>query len=210
MPTDWSIKGPAAAMCNCDYGCPCQFMARPTRGDCRATMAMRIEDGHFGGTRLAGVTFGLLAAWPGAIHEGRGEVLPVVDEHADEAQREAVLHIMKGEETEPGATVFNVFATTFEKVHAPRFAPIAFDIDVGARKARITIPGLVEAHAEPIRNPVTGAEHRARVTLPHGFEYTEAEYASGSAKAAGMIPLDWDGRHSHLSVMHLTPSGPVR
>src|ERR1700731_4917312 len=28
---------------------------------------------------------------------------------------------------------------------------------------------------EPIKNPVTGQEHRARIALPNGFEYKEAE-----------------------------------
>ena len=37
------------------------------------------------------------------------------------------------------------------------------------------MPGLCEFRAEPIRNPVTGEEHRARIQLPNGFEYKEAE-----------------------------------
>jgi hypothetical protein len=28
---------------------------------------------------------------------------------------------------------------------------------------------------EPIKNPATGEEHRARIALPNGFEYREAE-----------------------------------
>lgn len=210
MSIDWSIRGPAIVSCNCDWGCPCQFNALPTNGDCRATMAMRIDEGHFGETKLAGLKFGMLVAWPGAIHEGHGQVIPIVDETANERQREAILKIMAGEETEPGATIFNVFAGTFETVHPPRFEPISFEADMGACSGRISIPGVVEARTEPIRNPITGAPHRARVTLPHGFEYTEAEYASGTVKAEGLIPLDWANRHSHLATLHLTPSGPVR
>ena len=41
------------------------------------------------------------------------------------------------------------------------------------RKSRI--PNLVEADVEPIINPATGQEHRARIALPNGFEYNEAE-----------------------------------
>ena len=37
------------------------------------------------------------------------------------------------------------------------------------------MPGLGEFRAEPIKNPVTGEEHRARIQLPNGFEYKEAE-----------------------------------
>ena len=43
---DWSIKGPHFANCNCDYGCPCQFVALPTDGTCRAVSGWRIEEGH--------------------------------------------------------------------------------------------------------------------------------------------------------------------
>lgn len=210
MPVNWDIQGPAIVACNCDWGCPCQFNALPTHGDCRATTAVRIERGHFGEVDLSGLKFAALLAWPGAIHEGRGQVLPVVDENADDRQREAILKIMSGEETEPGATIFNVFASTYETVHPPRFEGIEFEADIENRKARVSVPGLVEVHAEPIRNPITGAEHRARVTLPNGFEYVEAEYASGTVNAEGPIPLHWENSHSHLWMLHMTRSGPVR
>jgi hypothetical protein len=207
---DWEIKGPELAACNCDWGCPCQFNARPTHGDCRAGVAMRIDKGHFGDVRLDGLKFALTAAWPGAIHEGKGEVQPVVDERADDRQREAILKIMAGEETEPGATIFNVFSTVIDTVHEPLFRPIEFEIDIESRTGRFAVPGLVEARGEPIRNPVTGQPHRARVVLPHGFEYTEAEYGSSTTKATGPVPLDWTQGHSHFAVLHLTGQGPVR
>jgi hypothetical protein len=40
---DWRIKGPQLSTCNCQVGCPCQFNALPTHGDCRAAVAMRID-----------------------------------------------------------------------------------------------------------------------------------------------------------------------
>ncbi|MDH3690021.1 MAG: hypothetical protein OEU36_11150 [Gammaproteobacteria bacterium] len=36
--------------------------------------------------------------------------------------------------------------------------------------------------AEPIRNPVTGAEHHAQIVLPKGFEFRVAEMSSGRFK----------------------------
>jgi len=36
-------------------------------------------------------------------------------------------------------------------------------------------PIIGETNIEPIKNPVTGEEHRARIVLPDGFEYKEAE-----------------------------------
>lgn len=210
MPIDWSIKGPSIVACNCDWGCPCQFNALPTHGDCRATMAMRIDEGHFGDVSLSGLTIAALLAWPGAIHEGHGQVLPVVDERADDRQREALLKIMSGEETAPGATVFNVFAATYETVHPPRFENIEFEADIDGRTGRIDIPGLVSAQVSPIRNPISGADHRVRIALPQGFEYTEAEIGNGTVKAEGVIPANWENRHSHLATLHLTQTGPVR
>ena len=56
-------------------------------------------------------------------------------------------------------------------------------------------------------NPVTGDEHSARVILPHGFEYREAEYASGSARASGLIDLDFSDRHAHLAMLDMSPTG---
>jgi hypothetical protein len=204
---DWRIRGPSITNCNCAWGCPCQFNALPTYGDCRAVVAMQVDEGHFGDVDLSGLRFATLVSWPGPIHEGNGEVLPVVDERADDAQRQALLTIMSGGETEPGATIFNVFAATFATVHEPLFRPIEFDWDERARKGRIFIDGLVESNVEPIRNPITGDEHQARVMLPHGFEYREAEYASGTARATGPVVLDYQDRHAHLATLDMSPTG---
>jgi hypothetical protein len=206
---DWMIKGPELTTCNCDFSCPCQFNALPTHGDCRAAVAMRIDQGRFREVPLAGLHWVTLVAWPGPIHEGNGDCLPVIDERADERQREALLTILSGEETAPGATIFNVFATTFTTVHPPQFKPIAFSVDIPARVGHFAVPGLVEAKAGPILNPVTGRPHRARVVLPEGFEYREAEYADGAARAGAPVALDWASGHAHFCMIHMTPQGPV-
>ncbi|MDX1430134.1 MAG: DUF1326 domain-containing protein, partial [Rhodothermales bacterium] len=52
---EWEVKGPHFANCNCDYGCPCQFNALPTHGDCRAVVVWRIDEGHYGDVRLDGL-----------------------------------------------------------------------------------------------------------------------------------------------------------
>jgi len=43
------------------------------------------------------------------------------------------------------------------------------------RRAAVRIPGIGETNIEPIKNPMTGEEHRARIVLPDGFEFKEAE-----------------------------------
>ena len=209
MTIQWMIKGPSINTCNCAWGCPCQFNALPTQGHCRATVGMRIDEGRFGDVRLDGLKWVSLLAWPGPIHHGKGEVQTIIDERTDEKQREAILTILKGDETKPGATIFNVFTAVLDTIHKPLFLPIEFEVDIPARTARFAVPGLVEALVEPIRNPITGAPHQARVTLPHGFEYHEAEYASGTTRAGGAVPQDWTDRHAHLFTMHMTHEGVV-
>lgn len=208
---DWRIEGLEFATCNCNWGCPCQFNSLPTFGDCRASAGIHIDRGHFDKTKLDGLNFAGLFAWPKAIHEGHGQVLPIVDERASEAQRKAILTIMSGQESEPGATFFNVFAATLEKIHDPLFLPIDFECDLEKRTARLAIDGIVEAHGEPIRNAMTGNEQRVSVNMPNGFEFTRAEFASGSAKTSqSPIQLQWEQRHSHMTRMHITGRGPVR
>jgi hypothetical protein len=208
--TPWEIKGRELATCNCDWGCPCQFNARPSKGSCEAVVGIQIDQGHYGQTRLDGLRSVGVFSWPGAIHEGHGKALVIVDARADPAQRDALLKILSGEDTEPGATIFNVFAATYEKMFDPLFKPIALEIDIEARRGRIEVDGAVEASAEPIRNPVTGREHRVRVELPHGFEYTIAEFASGSSRTQGPIALDQSDRHAHFCHLHMTNRGVVR
>jgi len=147
--------------------------------------------------------------WPGAIHQGGGEAAVVVDERASEAQREALLRILGGQDTEPGATIFEVFSTTLEKFHDPIFAPIDFEVDVDARTGRLHVEGVADGHGEPIKNPVTGAEHRARIDLPHGSEYAMAEIGRGWTKATGPIKFEVADTHSHFANLHLTQSGVV-
>jgi hypothetical protein len=128
--------------------------------------AIRIEEGRYGDVPLDGLKAAFIFQWPGPVHEGRGKCQAIVDERADERQREALLRILSGEDSEPGKTSFYVYASTMEEAFPPIFAPIAFDVDVDARRGRIRVEGLIEVEGEPIRNPVTGNEHRARIDLP--------------------------------------------
>ncbi len=207
--TQWTLKGREFLHCNCAYGCPCQFNGLPTHGNCQAVFGMAIREGFHGDTRLDGLTVALVVAWPGAIHEGGGQVLPIIDETANEAQRQALLRIIGGLDTDPGATFFQVFSTTFEKVHDPVFAKIDLAVDIDGRKASIKVPGVMDGRGEPILNPVTGEPHRVRINLPEGFEYTVAEVGRGFSKTSGVIQLNLQDSHAHFSDLHLTQSGVI-
>jgi hypothetical protein len=195
----WTIKGREFVNCNCSYGCPCQFNALPTYGLCEAVGGFQIDQGFHGKTRLDGLRFVGIFRWPGPIHEGKGEAAIVIDERATPEQREALLRIVSGQDTEPGATVFQVFSTTLEKLHEPLFRPIDFNVDVDGRRAKLVVPGITEGRGEPIVNPITGHEHRARIDLVGGFEYTLAEIGRGWTKATSPIPIELNDSYGQFA-----------
>jgi hypothetical protein len=207
---DWQIKGREFVNCNCAYGCPCQFNALPTYGDCYGLGVMQIDEGHFSEVKLDGLRTVVMMSWPGAIHEGNGTTQLIIDERADPDQREALLKILRGEETEPGATHWSVFNSTMTTRFDPLFKPIELELDVSARTARATVADMIEMKGEPIRNPVTGETHRARIDLPDGFEYIVAEMGSGTTKATGPIKLDLVDSYGQFNEVHINAYGVVR
>jgi hypothetical protein len=206
----WSIEGPHFVNCNCDYGCPCQFWGRPTDGTCRAVLAWRIDEGHYGDVRLDHLCAINTYAWPGPIHEGKGIMQSIVDERANEAQRRALVAILQGEGAEAGVVMYQIYRSMCTTVHEPLFKPIHLDVDIDALTARLSVPGLLETTLEPIRNKATGAPHRARIDLPFGKEFALAEVASGTTRATGKISLDFAHTHAHLVRNRLTSRGVAR
>ncbi len=206
---EWWIKGREFANCNCSYGCPCQFNAVPTHGNCRAAAGWQIDQGVYGTVKLDGLRAAGLYAWPGPVHGGNGTMQLIVEERARREQREALLKIMTGQDTADMATMWWVYAAMCPTKLEPLFKPIEFEVDVDARRARLVVPGTLESSGEPIRNPVTGAEHRVRIDLPHGFEYRLAEIGSGRTKTTGQIKLDLTNTYGQFARIHLSHAGVV-
>ena len=150
--TPWEIKGRELINCTCEYGCNCQFNALPDKGHCHAVGAIQIDQGHHGDTKLDGLRIASIFKWPGPIHEGKGEAIAFVDERASAKQRAALLRITAGQDTEPFATMFAVFASTITKMHDPVFTKIEFEVDVDARAS-----ALLSALEACRRGGVTGA-----------------------------------------------------
>jgi hypothetical protein len=133
----------------------------------------------------------------------------IIDARADARQRAALTAILQGEGAEPGMTMLQIYRSMCRVAHPPLFAPIELAIEVPGRSARLNVADLIETTVEPIRNPVTGAEHRARIDLPLGKEYQLAEVASGTTRATGAVPLSFSRRHAHLVYNALTSQGPA-
>jgi len=207
--TEWFVKAREFSNCNCSYGCPCQFNALPTHGNCMASIGYQIDEGRFGDVKLDGLRAVATYKWPGAVHQGNGTMQLIIDERADGKQRDALLRVMSGKETKDMATVWWVYAAMCPTKLEPLFKPIEFEVDVDARRARLVVPGVVETVGEPTRNPVTGAEHRARIDLPNGFEYRLGEVASGTTKATAGIPLEMNKSWGLFANIHLSHAGVV-
>ncbi|WP_341712153.1 DUF1326 domain-containing protein [Erythrobacter sp.] len=207
--TYWEFKGRELVNCSCDYGCNCQFGGLPDKGHCYAVFGMVIDEGKHGDTDLSGLKIGAIFKWPGPIHDGQGECVAFVDERANEAERQALLSIMTGGDTDPMATFFAVFATTVETMHEPLFVPIDFEVDVEGRKGRLRIPGHVDMSGTPIKSPVDGSEIRARIHLPDGFEYEYAEVASGTSAATKPVSVQLTSSYAQLANLHLDSHGVV-
>jgi len=204
--TDWRLEGEWIKNCVCAYGCPCDFNAPPTRGHCDGLLGMRITQGHFGDVRLDGLSFFVTVHFPGALHEGNGQAQPIIDERATPEQREALFAIMSGQNSAEG-TLFHIFSLIVTTMHDPIFAPIDFRFDQEARIARVRIPGVLESEVEPIKNPVTGIDHRIQVVIPEGFEHRVGEIASCSIRSTGAIRFETQGSHSTLAHVVQTPEG---
>src|SRR5207248_2978436 len=144
--TNWMMKGQIIIACNCDYGCPCNVNGRPSTGKCEGGWTWRIDSGHYGATSLDGLAFSIFADWPGAIHEGGGKAIAFFDDRADDAQRDALVALARGDAGGP----WGVFATTYE-LDEPRSS--AFDVEVDGERSRYVIAEGAELQVETIRNP---------------------------------------------------------
>ena len=204
---EWEIKATEFANCNCSYACPCQFSSLPTHGNCRYVAGYQIERGHFGDVKLDGLRAATMAIWPGAIHEGRGTMQVVVDEGADARQRQALVKILSGQETEDMATMWWVFSAMSPDKLPPLYGKIDFEVDVDRRVARLEVPGVISSKGEPIRNIVSGAEHRVRIDFPQSFEFKQAEIGSGTSKISGPLAMDLKDSYGQFAHIHLSHKG---
>lgn len=210
--TDWSIQAEEMANCNCNFGCPCQFGVLPTDGTCEAAVVFDIEKGHYGSTSLDGLRAAGVYKWPSAIHEGNGHVQLIIDERADEDQRAALQAIMNGEDTDEMATMWYVFSAMAPNKHETLFKSISLNIDRDERIGSATVQDVFTIDTKPIPNIVSGDPHRIRINLTHGFEFVQAEMASGKTETiGGDIALEKNSdTHAHFAKLHLTGSGVVR
>ena len=93
----------------------------------------------------------------------------------------------------------------------PLVAPIDVESDRERRTAVIRIPGIGEARIEPIKNPVTGLDHRAQIRLNTSFEFNVGEMASATFKAhEGDLQMDREKVYGVLCHVSYGPYGIIK
>ena len=194
----WRMKGTYFKSCNCDPGCPCDFMSPPTHGRCTGFIGMRVDGGDFDGIELAGSKWCVAFHWPGPLHEGHGTVKPYLDSSMTPEQMEAIGKILSGQH---GGSWFEVVASIVTEVKDPAIVPIDFQID--GRSGTVTVGDVMECSFSSIRNPVTDAEETVRVAIPGGMEYSRGDGVAEILRATKLrstddIAFDLMGVHTSL------------
>jgi len=206
--TDWMIRTKQIGTCSCDYGCPCEFNAPPTRTPCEGVMALEITEGHYGDVRLDGLRVAGAYRWPGPVHEGHGTWWSIIDPRATEEQQQALFTILGGQDQEP-TTAFAIYASTIEHEPDPIYAEIEFEWDLDNATGRFGVQDVLGAGVEPIRNPVTGATYRAAIKLHDGFEFREGEMASSTFWSKGELDQKHKNCYGVLSYVTYGPNGII-
>jgi hypothetical protein len=151
----WSLKGELTLSCNCEVFCPCVLSlgkSAPTEGYCQTWAAVRIDEGHFGGTDLSGIKFGFMAEIPGRLGRGNWTVALFVDDKASAYQTKALTWIMTGRAG--GSTaLLKILAGSFLGV---RQVPISYELQGDTRV--IQIEKIVDGAITPVRGKDKGGK----------------------------------------------------
>src|ERR671923_939455 len=90
----YHLKGVLLAACSCDWGCPCNFEAPPTKGFCEGGYLWHVQEGVYGQVTLHGLNFAMYGRSPGPVHLGNLTTLYFVDERATPDQRQAIEELL--------------------------------------------------------------------------------------------------------------------
>ncbi len=190
----YRLKADSVEACSCKHGCNCQFAGVPTEGICEFVIGYHVKEGAFGDVPLAGVRAVIAAKYPGAIHEGNGQVVLFVDSAASQAQADAVATILSGK---MGGMPWEALAGTVSRFEGPVRKPV--EIELAGERSRVRVAGEIEMALTPLRNPVTGEEKEVHITYPKGgFFWDDAAVATTSemrVRHTG-LEMEWPERYA--------------
>jgi hypothetical protein len=184
----WRIEGQYMETCNCNFICPCigsNLAARPTEGQCKSAVAMRIDQGVNNGVKLDGLAFIVLLHSPGAMADGNITVGLIIDERASDAQAQAITAIATGQAGGPMAALGPLVG----RVAGVEKRPIRFQIE--AMKYTVTAGDLVNQVCEGVPGPARPGEpiYLDNTCHPVNAKLALAKATSSHIHAFG---IDWD------------------
>lgn len=189
----YHLNGAVLGGCSCEWGCPCNFEAPPSRGSCEGEYIWCVEQGLYGHVPLDGLHFGLFLHAPAALHLGHLTTVAIVDERATVQQRQAIEAMLTH------ASPFKIFLSLTSHFLGFRYAP--FEVHLDGIRSRVTIPGLYELRLTPMTNPVTGDIELATLLKPTGFTSQRQELCTttlGRFSAEG-LSFDHSGRYTEFA-----------
>jgi hypothetical protein len=148
--TSWRMRGQVLEASSCNVTCPCNFGGDPTQVPCEAILALRIQEGNYGNTRLDGLNVVLYVSIPGNPFQGGWTLGAYLDQRANQEQMQALGTILSGQ----AGGMFDVLSGLIGNPLPPKQVPIQYESVNGEH--RITVPGLLEVGSERIPNPMEG------------------------------------------------------
>lgn len=196
---NWHIEGQYMETCNCDFLCPCitsNLTAMPTEGNCKAAIAMRIDNGEKDGISLDGISFIVLLHAPGAMADGGIKVGLIVDEAADDEQTAAIGDIATGAAGGP----MEALGPLVGEMAGIEKRPITFVSD-GSRFT-VTAGELVDQEIEAVTSAVPGGGPVTISNVPHPVN-SDLALAHATKSRFNAFGIEWDdasgSRNGHFA-----------
>ncbi len=133
---------------------------------------LAIKKGNFGATKLDGLHAMFAGSFPGAVHEGNGTSIFVIDERASPEQRKALDTLRRGGGV---GLPFDIFAKVTSRWLETTVAP--FEVQLAGIRSRVKVGGgrIYDLALSRIKNPVTSAEEELYLDKPTGFTSKRSE-----------------------------------
>lgn len=201
MSEQWRIVGDFVDFCKCSVPCPCTFGQPPTEGDCEGIIGYRVREGSYGDVDLSGLNLVGIARFEGNIWDDdtRLDMGMIVDERADERQREALQAVFGGQ---AGGWPKMFAENMLGNMLGLEFAPIELEIDDDLESWRVSVPGKAEGTTKLLSGPTSSRGERMAVMNPPGSEVGPgqgaATYGIASTDKVDAFGMSWErsGRSS--------------